>query len=49
MFGGFPVKGTTFAESGREILFVLIRGSSYILDAAKLRFYREEMQIRDQS
>src|SRR5215469_11384314 len=49
MFGGFPVKGTTFAESGREMLFVLIRGSSYIVDAARLLFYREEMRIRDES
>ncbi len=26
MFGAFGVNGKTFAESGRDILFVLIRG-----------------------
>ena len=47
MFGGFVVKGTTFAESGRDILFVLIRGSSYAVLGAWLAFYTEEMRILD--
>src|SRR5215469_3309502 len=44
-FGGFVVRGTTFAESGRDILFVLIRGSSYTFFGGGLAFYRKRCQF----
>lgn len=45
MFGSFVVKGTTLAESGRDILFVLIRGSSYTVLGAWLAFYRKRCEF----
>jgi hypothetical protein len=47
MFGGFVVKGTTFAESGRDILFVLIWGSSYTVLGTLIVALQKEMRIPD--
>jgi hypothetical protein len=44
-FGDFVVKGTTFAESGRDILFVLIRGSSYTVLGAWLASYSKRCEF----
>ena len=44
MFGAFGVKGKTFAESGRDILFVLIRGPHCTV-LAWLAFYQKRCKF----